>query len=144
MPGSNVKFKQFNIQIGYHTAVKGPHRHLWISPDSSDDTPVAGIFVLFMDDHGAESNIGYYNPGNDWVVGFALNRDFDSVSRHLSSAKDLLFRWYADEVSNQIVWFQIAGDYANSVAFVTEGEKLLRGAKLPTLGGNALSEDVRS
>ena len=41
MPGSNVVFKEFNVQIGYHRDVISPYRHLWIRPVSSDDAPVA-------------------------------------------------------------------------------------------------------
>jgi hypothetical protein len=133
MPGSNVSFKDYGIQIGYHKGASSPYRHLWIRPDSSDDAPVAGVFVLFTDERDPGSGYGYYNPDNDWVVGLALNRDFDPAYELLRSGKGLLFRWWADD-QNKMVWFQVAGSHGSSLKFVTQAEALLRDKKFPSLG----------
>jgi hypothetical protein len=140
MPGSNVPFKEFSIEIGYdyHGGVTSAYRHLWILPESSDDAPVAGIFVLFLDEHEPALGIGYYNPDDQWAVGFGLNRDFDSVYEQLKSEKDLLFRWYADEEldknnHNKMVWFQISSEDVTNAKLVAQGERLLQRDKLPTL-----------
>lgn len=133
MPGSNVAFKAFNVQIGYHKDVKSPYRHLWIQPASSDDAPVAGIFVLFMDERTPGADFGYYNPDNKWVVGLALNRDFDSMYELLRSGKELVFRWWADD-RNKMVWFQIAGNHGARDKFLESAEEVLRKGRVPTLG----------
>jgi len=132
MPGSNVAFKEFNVQIGYHKDVKSPYRHLWIRPTSSDDAPVSGVFVLFVDERTPDAGFGYYNPDNKWVVGFALNRDFDSTYQLLRSGKDLLFRWWADE-KNKMVWFQFAGNHGVKAKFLESAEALLQEQRVPTL-----------
>jgi hypothetical protein len=132
MPGSDVAFKDFNVRIGYQKDEKSPYRHLWIQPTSSDDAPVNGIFVLFTDERPPEAGLGYYNPGNKWVVGFALNRDFDSMYELLRSEKGLLFRWWADD-QNKMVWFQITGNHGAKNKFLRNAEELLREQRVPTL-----------
>lgn len=132
MPGSNVTFKEFNVQIGNDKRVKTSYRHLWIKPIASDDAEVNGIFVYFVEERTTEMGVGYYNPDNGWVVGAALNRDFDTVYELLRSAKDLLFRWWADD-QNQMVWFHIAGNHGAKGKFLERAENLLRSESVPTL-----------
>ena len=93
---------------------------------------MSGIFVLFADDRAPEAGFGYYNPADHWVVGFALNRDFDSTYELLQSGKDLLFRWWADD-QNKMVWFDIAGNFGAKTKFLERAEDLLRNQGVPTL-----------
>ena len=125
MPGSDVSFREFYIQVGYHRDAPTPYRHLWIEPLSSEGAPVAGVFALFEDAYDPAYGLGYYNPENNWVVGFALTREFDSVYRLLRSGTGLKFRWYADG-DEKMVWFQFEGDHGVGAQFIREAEGLIR------------------
>ena len=65
----------------------------------------------------------YYNPDNHWVVGIALNRDFDDIYELLGSGKDLSFRWFADG-GNKMVWFYIAANHGAKTKFLKNSEQL--------------------